>query len=1081
MDDAKDAGAREHLEDSLNRFDEASIFTIHGFCRKFLSEFAFESRVSMDMEVGDEKEILHEVVMDWIRRELPRLDGGIRKALLKDGADKLCETISMVAGKFMPEDRLVNPFDECRAELDKVIPDIKNEAKAVKDALEGILKTGKIPGKNAHALNERLQWFACIKKAAGGATLSPGEIPVDYALTGTNISMLEAASPELLMMCRKLKRCGCRAAPEKRVLEKAILACRDELYKRLGSSGVQTYTDMILQVHCRVTQKDSPLRDALRERFRFGLIDEFQDTNRRQWEIFRSIFIDGNLTHPLKRILWVAGDPKQSIFSFQGSDVQVSLDALETFRSAGSEGVTLDTNRRSSDDIVASCNTLFQTAGWFTPPYRPVKPCGIPRFTVAKRAKSAVKSHWMVCDVSATDKNWLKKKKVREWTVGWINYLLRGDGGGPCIEIPDGKTGAMRPLRESDICVLAEKNKECDPIMSGLRVLGIRVSKEGETGLFGSDECLQMICMLEAIAAPADETGRRKALLTFFFALSPADLLSLSDPDSTAVKEIDRLFDGWRRHAQAGRYSRMMESLFEKTGVIERLARLHGGTRSISALRQIRGYALKALLEEHRTLAELAMHLRSLHAGDKKEKEEEETFHRESSRSAVQFMTMHKGKGLEFPVVFLPTGCGQRYKGEDFLSVRVNGNTQFCLDKEYAGLKDLDAAAYKDERQRLWYVGITRASQMLFTVRWGALNRGADSSSGLFLEKAFSDKTLEEMRVQVDREAKAPPVGNKVSVGAETAAPPLTAAPIGSAGIREAGLHLRGRRQTSYSALAHGEKATLYQPEKLRTREDDEQEAAVETEGAAEKPILPRGRHTGEALHQVLEELDFGLAAACRDPETLLDANGGAVREKIEKALKRNRLWGGDGGARAGEAARILWNSLRTEIPDPAAPGTTFRLCDIPASDRMSEVEYHFTFARDGAVFPERAMADGTVLGYMDLAFRRDGRFYVLDWKSNTLPSYGGDNCNRAMEENRYTLQAALYSMALEKALSGFPSCGPGAKVAGAIFMFLRGTREGKQDGVWTTDREGIERALKTEAGQNAISVLLARETEAGE
>jgi exodeoxyribonuclease V beta subunit len=336
------------------------------------------------------------------------------------------------------------------------------------------------------------------------------------------------------------------------------------------------------------------------------------------------------------------------------------------------------------------------------------------------------------------------------------------------------------------------------------------------------------------------------------------------------------------------------------------------------------------------------------------------------------------------------------------------------------------------------------------------------------------------MNAAIVGEPRAPAAASGDEGAAGAGVPGFKAAPFGLSEIRDAEIHLRGRRQSSYSSLAHGKKAALFRPEKERIREEDEPDAPAEDAAPIEKPILPRGKYTGEALHEVLETFDFALAARCDGPKTLLEADEGAVRAAIEKALKRHRVWNGDDG-RSVEVARIIWNALRCEIPDPAAPGETFRLCDIPASDRMSESEYHFTFARDGTVFPDREHVDGTVIGYIDLVFRRRGRFYILDWKSNTLPSYDRESCNSSMEENKYTLQAALYSMAVGKALQGFAARGERAVVAGAIYVFLRGAKAGRTDGVWTIDREGTDRACKNGKGGDVIAGLLSREDGEGD
>jgi exodeoxyribonuclease V beta subunit len=285
----------------------------------------------------------------------------------------------------------------------------------------------------------------------------------------------------------------------------------------------------------------------------------------------------------------------------------------------------------------------------------------------------------------------------------------------------------------------------------------------------------------------------------------------------------------------------------------------------------------------------------------------------------------------------------------------------------------------------------------------------------------------------------------------------------------------RRRRVTSYSSLArHGDALTtpetpdepLLEEDGTRAlREEAAPEAAEATKEAPEIARadvsgisaleLPPGAAAGTALHALLEHTPFASVLEAPDAESWLASPG--TRERVEEALRREAV----DPAHAPAAARAIWGALRSPLPVPGeddATGRTFRLAELPAEDLRHEVEFLLPFAAatDAAALPEGVAwragdggAGGTFLwGFIDLVFRRDGRYYLLDWKSNLLPAYDAAAVRRSMEEHRYDLQWKLYAVALDRWLEArLPGYDPAEHFGGVCYLYLRGATPGRFSG----------------------------------
>ena len=206
-----------------------------------------------------------------------------------------------------------------------------------------------------------------------------------------------------------------------------------------------------------------------------------------------------------------------------------------------------------------------------------------------------------------------------------------------------------RPLREQDICVLFRKSKEGEILGKALRKNGIDFAFYKQKGLFAGREAQEILDLLEAVAHPADHSRTAKVWLTRFFGAKIQDLGQSPTWDSEFLHQLQE----WKSLAEARRFRRFFDDVLLQTKLIERELLLSGDERSVTNYVHLFEVLNKQVLERHLDLFELIQLLRRFIDGKEDPGENENLLRLESDRNAVQLMTMHAAKGLEFPVVFL--------------------------------------------------------------------------------------------------------------------------------------------------------------------------------------------------------------------------------------------------------------------------------------------------------------------------------------------------------------------------------------------------------------------------------------------
>jgi exodeoxyribonuclease V beta subunit len=839
---------------------------------------------------------------------------------------------------------------------------------------------------------------------------------------------------------------------QREVIHALRARARDE--KRLR--GVMGFDDMIEDL-CAALRKSPDLVRALRRQFRFCIVDEFQDTDPLQWEIFRAVFLQSDGANPL----YLIGDPKQAIYGFRGGDVFTYLSARQDLfalsRDGKARGLSLDANFRSSRAMVEACNAVFADPAWFRvgapvpgdetwklPPeadplgYLPVRHGGLPIQECLEEGAPGSSggalegaSPIILRDFSAQTRKGPCQRKINQWVTSEIRSLMsRPDR----LRIPDG-AGSFRPLDWGDICVILRTNREKRLMETLFQKCGIPFQVHKRVGLYQSGAAAQFLALFESLEDPRDKGKHARALLTRFFR-APAD-----PPPAGLPSQVHPAFEGWSRLAQGRKWQRLFHSLLYGTGLLNREALESDGERRVMDFLHLAQNLTQEALRDNLSLAALTQRLGELRE-EIADGEEERHLHREDSESRkVILMTMHTSKGLEFPVVFLAGLSGSM--ANDYHRYHEQGCTVFHLDKRDGDAARLALSESEDEEKRLYYVALTRARYKLYLpLPPPKFGRSTSPLGGFVAAAVRAAAKARPALFRLDGPAGEGTVEVTPSPSSASLAAPLAAPASGSAAIDAkaflsdfvpdpsldgADFTRRRRRLSSYSHLVS--RAAAVATEDLQGRHDKEDAGAAHPEiseeedasGASAPPgnALPRGRETGNMFHEILENVDFPAVAAAASVDALLQNR--AVHNLIASRMRDHRLE----ETHLGDVARVIWHALRAPLPDPAG-GEAFRLGDV--ADRLPEMEF---------LFPETG---GYLGGYMDLVFRRRGRYYLLDWKSNWLEAYGPAAVAADIVSSRYDLQYMLYALALDKWLRSLsPSYDYGRDFGGIYYLYLRG------------------------------------------
>ncbi|MBO4968041.1 MAG: exodeoxyribonuclease V subunit beta [Pseudomonas sp.] len=1077
------AACAGRLDIAAQWMDEAAVSTIHGWCQRMLREHAFDSGSLFTQTLEtDHSDLLGEVLRDYWRLFCYPMHGDALnwvRANWSGPAALMPRVRALFGSSRQPANAEQTPaqmIEACLLERRQALVQLKAPWLQCAQELREICLQG-VASKTVDGRKMQARYFEpwFEKLSAWAADEDQEQLDLGTGFTRlTPDGMAEAwkgvapQHPGLDAMPGLKAALDGLPSPDAAVLQHAAhwVSVRFEEEKRRRAE--MGFDDMLLRLDSAL-QADGGDRLAtlIREQFPVALIDEFQDTDPVQYRIFETIYrIEDNCPDTG---LFLIGDPKQAIYAFRGADIYTYLRARQA--TAGRLH-TLDTNFRSSHAMVKAVNHVFERAelrdsgrGAFL--FREGSENPVPFVSVKSQGRKEV----LQLDgqpVSALTLWQLPSEQPLSGAVyrqylaaacaSQIVELLNGGQQGRCGFIKDGE--ALRGVLPADIAILVRDGKEAQAVRRELSSRGVRsVYLSDKDSVYAAQEAHDVLAWLKACAEPDVERPLRAALACITLDLPLVELERLNQ-DELAWERRVMQFRGYRETWRKQGVLAMLRRLLHDFELPQALIARPDGERVLTNVLHLSELLQQAAAEldgEQALIRHLAEHLAlSGQAG------EEQILRLESDEQLVKVVTIHKSKGLEYPLVFLPFICSAKPVDGSRLPLHFHdaaGNAQVSLKPTPELIAQADDERLAEDL-RLLYVALTRARHACW-LGVADLKRGNSNRSVLHLcalgyllgggamlaESAGLQSWLAEVQQGCDALQCEP-------VPAADAAhfyPPLNQATLLEPLIP-------GRRAAenwwiaSYSALRIGDSLSPAEaPESALAQKlsDDER---LDPEAPREVLLsggdihrFPRGPNPGTFLHGLLEWA--GSEGFKADPE--------AIKDAVARRCNR-RGWQGWIETLSDWLQHLQDEPLRLNNGQPAVVLSELsqyqiemefwfasHKVDVVQMDTLVRQHTHGGAARAGA---EPSLLNGMFKGFIDLTFEHQGRYYVADYKSNWLGTDDSAYTEQAMTasilDNRYDLQYVLYLLALHRQLKArLPGYDYDQHMGGALYLFLRGTR----------------------------------------
>ncbi|TXD32080.1 AAA family ATPase [Lujinxingia vulgaris] len=1078
----------KRLRRALRTFDQAAIYTIHGFCQRILVEHAFANKRLLEQEHVDGESLVNRAISEALREDVPD-DAELRQWLqvYLGSGKKISDlraslrTYVTTAGEYLPN------FDRAQIEVERerlgqvfARTDLKTLGEAIGDA--GVSTRTRNTIVDKHLPNFLAGW-AEMEGRLAEALLEGVEgdfkKALEYLRKGNGCAAL-GVDPDLQQAMLDVYALT-KSVPSTEIL--AVQALGPVVKERVEAikqaEGVYTYDDMLTLVRDTLAEdgEDGALLNVLRGRFQVAIIDEFQDTDQVQWEVFERLFVGGRDGWAKTRghVLYLIGDPKQAIYGFRGGDVHTYIEARDTILGGKREAVPLKQNFRSTPQVIGAYNAIFDQAvegaidlGEGIDYAHPVS-AGKPWFEakVGDRAAPGVRVLNLKTEADKIDVKRLRKGMAQAIAVE-IRKLVDARGTDQALRYREQEGGELcGEVGEGSIYVLCHRRAHGMLVAKALREQGVPFAFLKMDGLFETPQARDIYDVLMALVDPHDRSARARAWMTPFFELSVAQLDNLG-----AITESDAIYSRLTHLARLGErraYHELFQELIESSGLMRRRLLLDVSERELTNYQHLLEILAEECTRERLSIEELAGRLMSYIEGRAKPDGEDVDQQRlEVDAEAVQILTAHGSKGLQRGVVFMmPAFSSLINKQRNDYQLRVSGGDGPARHVRWmtstSGMPEgWEEALYEQARaegNRLNYVALTRAELMLYLPY-------LDESSPAYKESKGETCNRDPYFDVIDRLTAIRDAGGRsaellewtdVDLDADPDVPDAEVAKKAIAELKVEGLeHLQepdGEERRLKDLLERRWEVTSFS--KLRGDgkagqgdEDDSPEAArgdgdsdAFVEGAQ---TFPGGMATGNFVHGVLEELEY---ARVRDYATEAEW---VADEELREFFEVRRARFGASPRTLEPAMRAVYRTLLSGVEMPVEgvkPIEALHLLD----PRQVKTELEFLFPIPEPVVDEageerlrRRFGDGVrvqggfVTGFVDLLFGHENKIYFADWKSNLVSSYDEASLARNVAAN-YAEQAHLYTVALCRVLDIRTEDDYEARFGGLFYFYVRG------------------------------------------
>ncbi|MDF1614983.1 exodeoxyribonuclease V subunit beta [Desulfurivibrio dismutans] len=1124
------------VQRAVSEIDQAAVTTIHSFCHRVLQQGAFESGMPFELElVGRVDEFIDELVYDFLatlfHRDDPRLVALWRQTYsLSDLRELLREAlrhrhapllgaegkeIVQVAGpdERLPKSEQPAPWEGNWAVLHQAYAQVRqcwrqHEEEIARELHNTQLLKAYQDLLTAGLLDNLAVYLAPSEPASllvpeGSEKLVPTFLndPRGGVCYGNAVKKGQVPQHPFFALWEKYlaERDQLIATHQTATLSELFAFARRELPRRLAAAGLQSFDDLLYGLEKALKgQGGEILRRFIAGRYPVALIDEFQDTDPVQYGILQKIYSPAETlasrrergtagSADYSRRLLLIGDPKQAIYAFRGADIFAYLQAAQD---AGDQRYTMTVNWRADRNLVAAVNALFQGVE------EPFVVPGIDFPAVTARPKAPdcwredvadgqietrplqflIPPPQMVEKIIPANRKQPGRGKAQDEAIRLVAAdmvrLLAGAG-----------RRAEQPLRPADIAVLVRSNRQATRMQEALQRRGIKAVLQSRDSVFASAEARQLSLLLHGLLAQADEARRRAAMLTDLLGAAASDLLALDEDEQQWQVWLLR-FSRWSLLWQERGFMAMMRAIIEERQVAARLLAGQHGERRLTNFRHLvellHGREREAHLQPPALLKWLDVGVADLRPGA-----DPDELRLESDEEAVQVLTIHRSKGLEFPVVYCPflwmTGKRNNEEKDKFFSFhdpddQWRGKITLSPDEPQRRARRRELFA---EDLRLLYVALTRARHCCRVV-WFPADGYDESALAYLLHDGREGRPPAALQGMPHAELQAlltARVEKEKQWGLQTPEGITDAAVLPYSGLA-AGDPARLRQMSknidtawrvgSFSQLiAHRGESRSWVTERDYDVAGVDHPAVTDTLNnpmiaapagpaatrllAARIPLaeLPAGAGIGNFWHRILELISF------HQPEQ----HPAIISEQCRVFGVDRQRW-----------QTRLEEALAQILATPLTAADAFRLKDLTDHMRLNEMAFTCPVrqarrpldpARLARVFREHpedlppdyadglaqlrfSALQGYLKGFVDLVCQWQGKWYVIDYKSNLLgpafADYQPPSLAPVMSQHHYILQYHLYALALHRHLTQrLPDYDYQQHFGGTLYLFLRG------------------------------------------
>ncbi len=1003
--------ARLLLRQAILQLDQAAIYTIHGFCKRALSQQAFFSGLSFnaDMET-DSDSLLLNACEDWYRVQQKQ------------------PTYPFLAEGWQAPDRFLDHWrDVLVSDSPLVRPEIPDRLALAKQLqrqwpgeCEALRKV------NKPRSEEMIQLLDEVERQLSALAEDPEQYPHARFTSEMLKKFFNTAKKQEQLPTAYRLITACLFTDKARLINLSldgVEQIRAQVKRDKNQLDQLDFNDLITGLRDALRGENArALKAALLDQFPAALVDEFQDTDPDQYEILHQLYGD----RP-EKFLCMIGDPKQAIYSFRGGDIFAYLKA----KTDADDTWTMDTNYRSTPAVIHGYNQAFLQGDADTNDavfrfgigyHRINAPAGKTDAAFSDRQPAV---QWRYFLPSKPEEKGEKKAfqiVIAKWVAQEIVQLLRQ------------VTADQNAIKTSDIAILVRNYSEADLLQQCLAGAGLAsVYLSTRENIFQTREAVSLQQLLNGLWQPEDERKFIAALAASWIGLTPEQLDDINHNEHRWARWQNR-FLKWREEWQQKGLMSVLLEILQKHYRPQPLNRERSLTNRLHLAERLQ-------MESNRHRQPDAL----LHWFDQALLEstgaDENLLRLESDETLVQIVTMHGAKGLEYPIVFLPFISYYGASPRERAVYRYHDRSDYSLKQSFLASDDEKELADEEEKAefiRLLYVAMTRAENRLYACMAPFKSFGQSPLGQLLQANSYDPDSFKETLTAegcADFIAVA-----EDDVGTDSWEPESDSHINTPAQFR--GHIERDWWLSSFSALTrHAGHSAHSTPDR-----DEDEKPSKPAQNLPLRFGLAKGAEAGNLLHDSLERCDFSAP------------DFPALHHFAEKR------YAGLSETFSAEA----WRQWLGEILATPFHGQA-RLSDLPMRQTLRESDFYFPMhaapitelteligRRRGEPYrlPEYHKLKGMMHGFIDLIFELNGQYFVADYKSNhlgdKLSDYTPEAIRRNMYEHHYDVQYSLYSLALHRFLQArLPDYDPEAHFGGVYYFYLRGMHPRGSGGIF--------------------------------